>query len=132
MNPDLQKQLSLMLAKLTDATQTAAAWTTGQIPPLVQEKIVFGRVWETSLWLLLVLMAFLGTFVCWKAMIAQRILLKKNQFDDDILLIFGAIGSGLVAAGCVVGAIGQLESVFMVWFAPRLYIVEWLREMLKA
>lgn len=49
MDPELLKQLQQLLAQLLANAQDAAAWAKGEIPLLVQEKIAFGRAWETAL-----------------------------------------------------------------------------------
>jgi hypothetical protein len=46
-NDELQKQLAALLAKLSDYAGDATKFAADQIPPLVQEKIVYGRVSET-------------------------------------------------------------------------------------
>lgn len=48
MDPELLKQLQQLLAQLLANAQDAAAWAKGEIPLLVQEKIAFGRAWETA------------------------------------------------------------------------------------
>jgi hypothetical protein len=52
MNEELQKQLAEMLAALMRVAQDGSAWAQGQIPMLVQEKILYGRVSMTA-WMLL-------------------------------------------------------------------------------
>lgn len=125
MDPDLQKQLAEMLAKLTDATQNTATWAGSQIPPLVQEKLTFGRVWETAAFLMCVLsMAVCVWFVrwCWHQEEADR-------YSDNPAYVIGVALGGIATIVFFIISVAQLENVFMVWLAPRLYIVEWLRSM---
>ena len=116
MNEDLQKQLAEMLAKLMDATQNAATWTADQIPLLVQEKILFGRIWETVLLVLLVAFTVLLVKVAGVAW--------GHQWDGDRL---SATMLYLASTGAATGCVVQAYFVTLVWFAPRLYILEWLR-----
>lgn len=124
MNPDLQKQLAEMLAKLTDATTGAATWAQTQVGPLVQEKIAFGRAWETtSLLMAIALAVFLG-YLCKRSW--QKA--KDDDYDNPCWPIAGVM-TLLGVLGMFFGIADTLQSFLMVWFAPRLYIVEWLKSM---
>jgi len=112
MNEQLQKQLAELLAKAQDA----AMWAGSQIPPLVQEKIVFGRAWETLCLVLLIV----GVVISYR-------ITRWGVESDNEASFFGGF-AGIAMAGV---AIAQTHAVLMVWFAPRLYIVEWLRSMIQ-
>lgn len=73
MDPKLTEQLQQMLTGLLASAQDASVWAKGQIPLLVQEKILFGRVWNTGLTILCAVVAviafraakrFLGSGYC--------------------------------------------------------------------
>lgn len=124
MNEQLQKQLAEMLSKLTAVAQDAGKFAADQIPPLVQEKIAFGRISETiQLVIVVVLVAAMFR-------IARRCFRAAAAEDSDGYMVGGA----LAAFGTIVFALGaafQINTTLMVWMAPRLYIVEWLREMAR-
>lgn len=125
MNDELQKQLAILLSGLMNVANDAAKFAGDQIPPLVQEKIVFGRAWETTL---LALMVALSCVLLYQV----RKWFQWASEDEDspapiLLSIFGTFG---VLAG-VVFSIVQCREVLLVWFAPRLYLVEWLKGMIK-
>lgn len=122
MNDELQKQLAEMLAKLTSTVENSASWMAGQIPPLVQEKILFGRISETLLLLLLAVVCCVLFVLCRRCVLR----LIDSKYDDEMGWI---LGTALTGGGAVLslGAFGlQLNTTVMVWFAPRLYVVEWL------
>lgn len=118
MSPELQKQLLDMLAKMTDAAGSAGQ----QIPSLVSEKILYGRIEEP---VGLLIMASLFIFC---VRVVKRGIREMEQ-DDSSGWVFGVVGG--VVGGCLgfVGACLQLDSSVMAWLAPRLYIVEWLKGM---
>lgn len=118
MNPDLQKQLAEMLAKLTDVAGDATAFAKAQIPPLVQEKIAFGRVWESALLAALLAALVLVLHIAGRAW-------RENWTGDG----FGGVMLYALAAGICIGVIGQAHECLLAWIAPRLYIVEWLTSM---
>lgn len=123
MNDALQQQLADLLAKLSAVAQDSAAWAAQQIPPLVQEKIAFGRAWETSAFVIIVLaLAPLGywTWRGWRRA-------YRDDFDFDTT--FPMSLASIPFLGLSLGALVQLHDVMLVWFAPRLYIVEWLMDL---
>lgn len=126
MNPDLQKQLAELLARGMDVASDASKWAAQQIPPLVQEKIVFGRAYETA--------AEIGSLVMAAILIRLAMKLWRLAHADDYdnpLHVVGGLITSIVCVLPVICAISEAESFFMVWFAPRLYIVEWLRTFVK-
>lgn len=145
MNPELQKQLAEMLAKLMDATQNAATWTSGQIPLLVQEKIAYGRASETA-WMVVFVVGVVGFGLTakrrvpvWTAALADErdMCRTSNRGYDEavvnktVVTFMIACGSLLAAVLCLVAFLANINNFMLVWFAPRLYIVEWLRTMIQ-
>lgn len=126
MDPNLTAQLQQLLAAMLSNVQDGATWAKGQIPLLVQEKIAFGRAWELAL--LVLLLALLigmwrGAYPAW----------KTHDFEDEVSS--GMVGIFLVALPTlllIIFSIEQVHDVLLVWFAPRLYIVEWLVGMTKS
>ena len=123
MNPELQKQLAEMLAKLTEA----GTWAGEQIPPLVQEKILFGRVIE-PLWMFVSIALMYGGYRAGRA--CQKIAVEAYDSDGkEFAGVMGVIGSVVVIVGGAVIFFSSIEPTIMAWLAPRLYILEWLKGM---
>jgi len=122
-DPELQKQLAELLRALLANAQDAATWAKAEIPLLVQEKIAFGRAWETT-GLVLFLVGVGGLALAWRKW-------NAHQFDDDDDKVGVAVA--LTFASIVMGTFtgSQLHDTLLVWFAPRLYILEWLIGMVK-
>lgn len=136
MNPDLQKQLADMLAKLTDVAGAASSWAGQQIPPLVQEKIVYGRISSTC-WVVLIAVAIWPVAVYTRRFYRQACAdrASKEGYRSDIwperpgglASMLGAV----LTVGLTVSFFINLNEALLVWFAPRLYVVEWLRGMVS-
>jgi hypothetical protein len=124
-NPELQKQLADMLAKLTDATTNAATWASGQLPSLVQEKILYGRIEETVGLLLFTSLCVYMARACQRAVNEA----KEANTGDEIVAGFRSGITGFAAVVSFFFAIYQCDAAVMAWVAPRLYIVEWLKSM---
>jgi hypothetical protein len=122
MNEQLQKELAAWLSKLREAADTGGSFVLDQAPAIVQEKIAYGRATET-LWcvvgVLLLLLAY------WFSKRAMR------WFDEMEGNPFGFIGAGVFAFFGVILTLIHVDAALKVWFAPRLYVIEWLSELLK-
>lgn len=126
MSEELKTQLTQLLAALLTNVQNAAGWAGGQIPLLIQEKILVDRIFLTIVFLVC-LTVFVGS--------VKLILHCTNAVENC-----GWREEGKYAAGNIVGVLFGLASLiitiaasydlFLVWFAPRLYILNWLRGMI--
>lgn len=126
MSAELQKQLLDMLKNLLTLATTGADWVAGQIPPLVQERILLGRIEETTWLVIMVLWATLTGYMTYRGVRWAIWMFKDDgeNFPAFLLPIFTTV-IGLVPLMLT------FHAFVLVWFAPRLYIVEWLREMTK-
>jgi phosphatidylserine synthase len=126
LDPELKKQLQQLLATLLANAQDAATWAKGEIPLLIREKIAFGRAWDTSFLILCIIalaVMYKWPFQKW----------RSHEFNDNdnkwlaavLLLILPTI------ALCIMTLV-MLNSTLLVWFAPRLYIVEWLFDLVRS
>lgn len=122
MNEELQKQLAALFASLLDFSKTATTYAMNQIPPLIQEKLAFGRVWET--WCVVACVIITGICI-WAALSFQKKLGEYKGYNPECLFAGGII-SWIFAVGFLVASLCNLYDCLLVWFAPRLYIVEWV------
>lgn len=131
MSEDLQKQLADMLSSLLATASDGAQWAKGEIPLLVAEKILLGRVEST---VMLAGSIALAIVLLWLAVTsyARASNHKGSSYDiwperpGGFLFIVASIGLCV----CSFSLIASGRYAAMVWFAPRLYIVEWLRRSL--
>lgn len=121
MDPKLTEQLQQTLAALLANAQDASAWAKGQVPLLVQEKILFGRINETVQFLLC-----LGVFVACVVVARRCISALQDDPSDEIGYAIGIAASSLAGCALMFAGAVQCQMMLMAWFAPRLYIVEWL------
>jgi len=127
MSPELQKQLADLLGKLSDATTSGAAWAAAQAGPLVHEKIVYGRVAET----VQLALALGGLFVFVRLTCFCVAVLRKGEYHDEVGYVLGGLATAIGAVVMAVFAVAQIQAVCLAWLAPRLYVVEWLRDFIK-
>jgi hypothetical protein len=126
MNEQLQKQLAEYLAALSATVKSGSDFVLEQAPLLVQEKVVYGRVIETAL-----LIAGVGA-VCFAVWVFKKgWTYEADSYMDDtrLMLTIPAVIGGVVAT---IATVTQMSAVAMVWFAPRLYILEWVVGMVRS
>jgi hypothetical protein len=125
MNPELQRELAAWLSKLRESADAAGSFVLEQAPLIVQEKVAYGRVVETTAFAALLIAVAISATVALRCM--RRHFAGDEEDSNFVGLLLGGIGTFV----SLVGACGQFDAVAKVWFAPRLYIMEWLAGLLK-
>lgn len=129
MTPDLQKALADWLATLLDAAKSGAALTQDQLPIIIQQKLAFG-LWVTALWAGLgVFFLLLSTgllFYTRKSMLEVKDDYHTRRRMQDWCIV---ISISLVLVGFPM-ALLNTSTLLKIYFAPNLYILEWLRGLL--
>ncbi len=135
MNPDLQKELALWLSAIREGAQQGASFAIEQAPLVVQEKILYGRITSLLLVLLAVVAFVLSVRVYRSAWAVNRAALAnggKGYCDiwPETQGAMQCVLSFVAACGSLVFAIAAGNTAVLAWCAPRLYIIEWLSELL--
>ncbi len=126
-------QLNRALESLLDGLEKSKDFMAEQIPIVVQELIVWKRVWFTSECVILLLIGLLAIymmilFVKWDK------LLPSNRENDTTknAYVGGWVLSSLTAfcSLCIALPIAFYWAS-MVWFAPRVYILEYISSMAR-
>lgn len=131
MNDHLQQELAAWLSRLREATDAGASFALEQAPLIVQEKVAYGRVVLTSWTVLLLAASMLSAYVVWRHIRTAQV--KRGEdydFIDDthpgVIIPFSIATALTLATG-----LGVATDAAQVWFAPRLYVLEWLAGLLK-
>lgn len=110
MDEQLKQQLAEFMSKMLAAAEQGATWASGQVPLVIQEKLLFS-FWSS-------MAAIVVGVIC---IVVALVTLKKVMAADEspliVLNLFGIIGGSLLV---IVNAQRALKIVL----APRLYIVE--------
>ena len=135
MNDELQRQLAELVKQLVAVANDAGGWARTQIPPLVQEKILYGRIQHSVL-------VVVCAVVAWRAAIYTQTFYRQacahreaedGRYSSSIWPDRpGGLASILCASICVgsvIFAVVHLNYAVMAWLTPRLFIVEWLISM---
>lgn len=124
---NINQTLNELLNFVKDGSQTAVAFGKEQIPLVVQEILVWGKVEAVlaiigSIFLLSVGLAF----IYWTYK-------KFEEWDDDhnIMMIFGPLVSVLCSIFGSIFLIASIHALCYTIFAPRLYLIDKITEMIN-
>ena len=122
MNEELQKQLANVIGGITQAVGKGADFALSQLPDIAQQYVAYGRALSTAWMLFGLAMAVLAAFLIKKAC---------NEETDDTESVY------LAAFGCLSGFVALITVVItsnqfvLVWFAPKIYVLQGLAGLLK-
>ena len=131
MDPQTKALILEWLQQVGDAVKTGAAFVAEQTPLVIQEKITFARA-EYTAWMLLcvILLVYVAVAATRATTLANRI--DKTDSSGDLMQCVIFVLSGIASLIISLTILNTTTSTFFkVWFAPRVYILEWIMSGLK-
>ena len=129
MNSELQNQLAAIIAKLTTAVQTAADFTIAQLPDVVYQYLLYGRVYETLLFLVW-LVLFSASLTGWlKFGVFSKATDRFGEWSEA--MICWTIIGGVTSPFLLVLLIFAAKSLILVWLAPKVWLLKEFAGLLK-
>ena len=120
----MKNELSTKLVEVIGSIQTGVAkasdFAVEQLPDIAQQYIMFGRVGETSYFAAYIILATITIRIS----VIKFKKMNSYYFPWPVFLFFGGILS-------MISAFFTLQSVVMVWFAPKIYLIKGLAGLLK-
>jgi len=123
MNDELQSKLVEVLTGISEGVSQAKDFAVEQLPDVAQQYILFGMVWETTL------LALYATFIALIAFGLWKLWSNDAAGDEAVagLVVFG----GFSLVGLLFAFVIQLKPVLLVWFAPKLYLLQGIAGLVK-
>jgi hypothetical protein len=130
-SPEVQEQIARFLTKANDAVEKGSEFVVEQAPLVIQEMITFGRACHTGA-VLAGLLGLLAVYLFVKKKAEPIMSVKGRATTDleDFTLIAGSIASLVLSVVSIATICCNVEQTIKVWFAPRLYILEKLGDLL--
>jgi len=129
MKEELQSKLVEILTSIQTATGKASDFAMQQLPDIAQSYVAYGRVLYTVLPLVLMLVAVAGFVVTawaaknpWRGEFGER-----RGFSNMLVQVVGVAVGGI----SVINAICLMPSLFLVWFAPKVWLLKELASLVK-
>ena len=129
MNSELRNQLAAIIAKLTTAVQTAADFTIAQLPDVVYQYLLYGRVYATLLFLVW-LVLFSASLTGWlKFGVFSKATDRFGEWSEA--RICWTIIGGVTSPFLLVLLIFAAKSLILVWLAPKVWLLKEFAGLLK-
>lgn len=125
----LTKHLDSLLTWIGDTGASVQTFAAAQIPDILQQKLAY-EFWSAVAWLGVGTIMLLIVPIAW--IISMR-LLKKHQpamYDRDKYFMAPILITIFVGGSGVVMLLANLDTALKIYFAPKVYIIDWLRGML--
>ena len=123
MNDQLQTQLANILTSISTGIQATGSFVLEQLPDVAQQALVYGRITNTiGLVVALILLVVTISYIRW-----VRRLSYNDYWPRDVPIILAMIGALIttIALGAAVPA------TVLVWFAPKLWLLQQLSQLVK-
>jgi hypothetical protein len=129
MNDELQSKLVEVLTGISEGVSQAKDFAIEQLPDVAQQYIMFGMVWETALLGILVVASMLCAWgVVWGI---KKLFGETSTYTEENAGFFVALVSGCALAFTGSFAVAQLKPFLLVWFAPKLYLLQGIAGLVK-
>lgn len=129
MKEELQGKLVEILSALQSAAGKAGDFATAQLPDIAQQYIVYGRFQATATLVAYVLL------LCLSLGISLKFGYLSAGKDHDgwwtNSRFFAAAFGTLASIFCLLGVFGWANSAFLVWFAPKVWLIKEIATLIK-
>jgi hypothetical protein len=128
MNEELQANLAEVLGAITDGVTQTKDFAVEQLPDVAHQYIMFSLAFETVSFVLAVAILITSVVVGLRAVKRIKAAPKYETADSDVAITivcgFGTFLSGLIA-------LALLKPLLMVWFAPKVYLLQGIATLIK-
>ena len=124
MQSDLQAKAVEILTQIQEAVAKTTNFALEQLPDVVMQYMIYARIMET---LYVAIPAALIALCVYIGLYFSRIMRNETPFDR--WFVMGIIS--IPATGLVITFLSRLDSFVMVWFAPKVYLLTKLVEIVR-
>jgi heme/copper-type cytochrome/quinol oxidase subunit 2 len=128
MNDQIKAEVLSWLKEIAAAVKAGADFIGQQAPLVVQEKVSYARIDYTAWFTVGAIMLIAGVVLFFKAVkVSQRVDERWNWSNQKMSDFWMRMGPAIPLLFIGFFAFfATADTVLMVWFAPRVYILEWL------
>lgn len=132
MNQELQKALAQFLQLMLDGVQKGSDFASQQLPLVIQEKLhyeIYSSLVWMGIWLFLITIGWVAQRIVWKTTEPRKgsYITSEQEFARGTTIVV-AIAFSICG---IIDIIYNIDHVVYVWVAPRVFLLEWLKGMIK-
>jgi len=124
---ELTDKVSEFMGFITESLQQGKDFAMEQTPLIVQELILSKRIELTTYMVLLVCGMIACVFLAFPLFKKCKEGINENNIN---VIMAHAVPVGCLALFCLPTALTQLDDLIQVWFAPRVFILEYITKMI--
>lgn len=127
MQQELLNRADSIFAAMKDAAVAAKDFAMDQLPDIVQQLIVFERVYLTGI--------VISPFVLLPLFLYLYYLVNKLDSEASDMTLPVVVLTIMSALGSLVGLIsmiGNFKEFLMVWFSPKIFLIQYLTTLIKS
>ena len=128
---ELQNNLAEILGGISDGVIQAKDFAVDQLPDVAQQYIMFGMAWETGSFLVYLIGCAVFAMVIRFCLKWLKEINNDHRWRDDFVPSMIIVLSGVAFFISLMFAVFTLKYVFMVWFAPKIYLLQGIAGLLK-
>lgn len=133
MNEEAKKVAIEYIQKLLGLVEKGADFAGEQIPLVLQEIVGYGRAYETAICVIFGLLTILTPWIMYLGLKKADHLEKcGNKNDADGVAILTMVVGVIVLLPSLITFFTTIDDCLKAWFAPRLYVIEYLHELAKS
>jgi len=129
MNEELQRQLVSILSGISGAVSKASDFALSQLPDIAQQYVLYGRVLYTAWFITSLLVALASAWVIIKFGVLSKAVNKYGDFSCSRILVL-LIGTSVLIV-FIVFIIASAAPAALVWFAPKVWLLQELAHLVK-
>jgi hypothetical protein len=127
MENDLKAKLAEILTDIADNVGQLKDFAVEQLPDVAQQYIVYGRVLETAVFLIVCTLNIVMIKICiWGA---KQIRTKGD--NSGPLEVMSLILGGFASLFLITVLFCQIKPFLMVWLAPKIYLIQGISSLIK-
>jgi hypothetical protein len=127
MENDLKAKLAEILTGIADNVGQLKDFAIEQLPDVAQQYIVYGRVLETAVFLIVCTLNIVMIKICiWGA---KQIRTKGD--NSGPLEVMSLILGGFASLFLITILFCQIKPFLMVWLAPKIYLIQGISSLIK-
>jgi hypothetical protein len=127
MENDLKAKLAEILTGIADNVGQLKDFAVEQLPDVAQQYIVYGRVLETAVFLIVCALSIVMIKICiWGA--KQMRIKGENSGPLEVMSLL--IG-GFASLFLITVLFCQIKPFLMVWLAPKIYLIQGISSLIK-
>lgn len=129
MTENLQSKLVEILANIQDAASKSGDFVLSQLPDVVQQYLLYGRVVSILWFVLWLTLSTLTTFIAFRFGYLSKTVNSWGDWTAQRTTL--AFGGSILALFFIAASVVAADSLLLVWLAPKVWLLQEFAKLVK-